>query len=94
MRSVSGRVKCNYEVTTMERLSELTDYILERVKDLEIALEDLKGMENILKTAEMIRDMVIPRMEHLRKHVDEAEMLMPEKSWPFPSYGKLLFSVY
>ena len=94
MRSVSDRVKCNYEVSTMERLSELTDYILERVKDLEKALEDLKGMEDIPKTSEMIRDDVLPKMEHLRKHVDEAEMLMPEKSWPFPSYGKLLFSVY
>ena len=93
MQSVSDRVKCNYEVSTMERLSELTDYILERVKDLEKALEDLKGMENILKTSERIRDDVIPKMEHLRKHVDEAEMLMPEKCWPFPSYGKLLFSV-
>ena len=26
--------------------------------------------------------------------VDEAEMLASEKYWPFPSYGKLLFSVY
>ena len=94
MKSVSDRVKCNYEVSTMERLSELTDYILERVKDLEKALEDLKGMEDIMKTSGRIRDDVIPKMEHLRKHVDEAEMLMPEKCWPFPSYGKLLFSVY
>ena len=94
MKSVSDHVKCNYEVSTMERLSELTDYILERVKDLEKALEDLKGMEDIMKTSERIRDDVIPKMEHLRKHVDEAEMLMPEKCWPFPSYGKLLFSVY
>ena len=94
MKSVSDHVKCNYEVSTMERLSELTDYILERVRDLEKALEDLKGMEDIMKTSERIRDDVIPKMEHLRKHVDEAEMLMPEKCWPFPSYGKLLFSVY
>ena len=94
MKSASDHVKCNYEVSTMERLSELTDYILERVKDLEKALEDLKGMEDIMKSSERIRDDVIPKMEHLRKHVDEAEMLMPEKCWPFPSYGKLLFSVY
>ena len=94
MKSVSDHVKCNYEVSTMERLSELTDYILERVKDLEKALEDLKEMEDIMKTSERIRDDVIPKMEHLRKHVDEAEMLMPEKCWPFPGYGKLLFSVY
>ena len=94
MKSVSGNVKCNYEISTMERLSELTDYILERVKDLEKALEDLKGYDDILKTAEAIRDDVIPKMEHLRKHVDEAEMLTSEECWPFPSYGRLLFSVY
>ncbi len=94
MKSVSGSVKCNYEISTMERLSELTDYILERVKDLEKALEDLKGCDDIIKTAEAIRDDVIPKMEHLRKHVDEAEMLASEECWPFPSYGKILFSVY
>ncbi len=94
MKSVSDNVKCNYEISTMERLSELTDYILERVRDLEKALEDLGGFEDIIKTSEAIRDDVIPKMEHLRKHVDEAEMLMPESCWPFPSYGKLLFSVY
>ncbi|MCR5106423.1 MAG: glutamine synthetase III, partial [Eubacterium sp.] len=31
MREVSPNVKCNYEVSTMERLSELTDYILDAV---------------------------------------------------------------
>ncbi|MBR5336589.1 MAG: glutamine synthetase III [Lachnospiraceae bacterium] len=94
MKSVSKKVKCNYEVSTMERLSELTDYILERVKDLEKSLDKVKGMEDVLKTSAFIRDDVIPKMEHLRKHVDEAEMLTGEKYWPFPSYGKLLFSVY
>ena len=94
MKAVSDKVKCNYEISTIERLSELTDYILERVKDLEAALEELKGYDDILKTSQFIRDDVIPKMEHLRKHVDEAEMLTSEKCWPFPSYGKLLFSVY
>ncbi len=94
MKSVSGRVKCNYEISTMERLSELTDYILERVKDLEQALENLKSYDDIIEQSQVIRDDVLPKMEHLRKHVDEAEMLASEDCWPFPSYGKLLFSVY
>ncbi len=94
MKSVSENVKCNYEISTMERLSELTDYILARVKDLEEALENLKSCPDILSTSQRIRDDLIPKMEHLRKHVDEAEMLTSESSWPFPSYGKLLFSVY
>ncbi|MCR4586722.1 MAG: glutamine synthetase III [Lachnospiraceae bacterium] len=94
MKSVSSNVKCNYEISTMERLSELTDYILERVKDLEEALDKLKGQDDVMAASAMIRDDVIPKMEHLRKHVDEAEMLASEECWPFPSYGKLLFSVY
>ncbi len=93
MKSVSGNVKCNYEVSTMERLSELTDYILERVKDLEEALDKVKGIEDVVKQSEFIRDDMIPKMEHLRKHVDEAEMLTSARDWPFPSYGELLFSV-
>ena len=94
MKSVSVNVKCNYEISTMERLSELTDYILLRVEDLEKALEELKNYDDVIETSAAIRDDLIPKMEHLRKHVDEAEMLTSEESWPVPSYGKLLFSVY
>ena len=94
MKSVSANVKCNYEISTMERLSELTDYILERVRDLEEALDKIKDMDDVVKVSEAIRDDVLPKMEHLRKHVDEAEMLTSEECWPVPSYGKLLFSVY
>ena len=94
MKSVSDKVKCNYEISTMERLSELTDEILASVEDLEQALIDLKQYEDIMKTSEAVRDDVLPKMDILRKYVDEAEMLSSEKCWPFPSYGKILFSVY
>ncbi len=94
MKSVSGKVKCNYEISTMERLSELTDEILEKVEALEAALEELKSSPDIIRTSEAVRDDVLPKMEALRAPVDEAEMLTSEQCWPFPSYGKLLFSVY
>ncbi|MBQ9438735.1 MAG: glutamine synthetase III [Lachnospiraceae bacterium] len=94
MKSVSGNVKCHYELSTMERLSELSDEILERTVALEEALQALKGYDNIIRTSEAVRDEVLPKMEALRKSVDEAEMLSSENCWPFPSYGKLLFSVY
>ena len=93
MKSVSDKVKCNYETSTMERLSELTDYIMDSVQKLEVALEDLKSYDDIIATSEAVRDKVIPAMDTLRGYVDEAEMLTSERYWPFPSYGKLLFSV-
>jgi len=94
MKSVSDKVKCEYEVTTMEKLSGLTDLIMASDLKLEEALEALKKYPDIMKTSEAVRDDVIPKMEELRKYVDEAEVLTSEKCWPFPSYGKLLFSVY
>ena len=94
MKSVSDKVKCNYEISTMVRLSELTDTILEKVEALEEELEKIREYDGIIATSEAIRDDLIPKMEDLRKYVDEAEMLTSEKCWPFPSYGKLLFSVY
>ena len=94
MQSVSSNVKCNYEITTMERLSELTDSISSATSDLEEKLEKLVDYDNIIKTSEVMRDEILPAMDTVRKYVDEAEMLTSERYWPFPSYGKLLFSVY
>ena len=94
MKSVSENVKCKYETSTIERLSELTDNILENVEALEGSLENLKGYSEIIETSKAVRDDLIPKMDALRKNVDEAEMLTSEKCWPVPSYGQLLFSVY
>jgi Uncharacterized protein related to glutamine synthetase len=93
MRQVSDKVKCNYEVSTMERLSELTDHILDAVKALEEAIAELKTLPDIFKSSEFVRDTLLPSMDTLRAYVDEAEMLTSQKEWPFPSYGQLLFSV-
>ena len=93
MRQVSDKVKCNYEVSTMERLSELTDHILDSVKSLEDILAKFKTLEDIFESSAFVRDEMLPAMEELRKYVDEAEMLTSQRDWPFPSYGQLLFSV-
>ncbi len=93
MRQVSSNVKCNYEVSTMERLSDLTDFIMDAVIDLEGTLATLKTIDDIFRSSEFVRDEMLPKMEILRKYVDEAEMLTSQRDWPFPSYGQLLFSV-
>ena len=93
MREVSSNVKCNYEVSTMERLSEITDSVLVSVVKLEEVLAELKDKEDIFESSAYVRDELLPAMEELRKFVDEAEMLTSQKDWPFPSYGQLLFSV-
>ena len=93
MKAVSDKVKCRYEISTIEKLTELTDNILTSVEDLEKVLEDLKGLDDIFESSAAVRDKLIPSMEKLRGFVDAAEMLTSAKYWPYPSYGKLLFSV-
>ncbi len=94
VKSVSAKAACTYEITTMEKLSDLMDHILAQVELLEASLEALKGYGDIMQTSEAVRDDVLPKMEELRKYVDEAEVLTGEECWPFPSYGRLLFSVH
>ena len=50
-------------------------------------------MEDVIKTSEVIRDEVLPRMNTLRGYVDAAEMLTSGKYWPVPSYGRILMTV-
>ena len=84
MREVSSNVKCNYEVTTMERLSELTDAILTAVVKLEDVLKELKTKEDIFDSSAYVRDDLLPAMDELRKYVDEAEMLTSQKVSIYP----------
>ena len=39
------------------------------------------------------RDVVFNEMEATRAVADEIESLVGERYWPYPTYGKLLFSV-
>ena len=94
MKSVNSAVKCNYEITTMTKLSELTDLIFDEMMSLEEKITHLKAFESFIARAAYIRDELIPCMNQLRKYVDEAEMLTSQRDWPFPSYGQILFSVY
>ncbi len=93
MLSVSQDVSCRYEKEVLSKLSGLSDSIEDAREDLAKNLENLKDMEDIIKTSEFIRDEIIPRMDTLRGYVDEAEVMTSEEYWPYPSYGKMLFSV-
>ena len=38
-------------------------------------------------------DVVVRAMEALRTVVDETELMVSSKYWPYPSYGEMLFGV-
>ena len=60
---------------------------------LEGAVAERKGIEDLVKASEFVRDSVLPKMDALRSAADKAETVTAEDYWPFPTYDKLLFGV-
>ena len=92
-KSIDSSIPCVYDTGLVKKLSGLVDSIADHTADLEQAIDSLSGAEDIGREAAIIRDMVLPAMEALRKPCDEAETLTAKAYWPFPTYGDLLFGV-
>ncbi len=92
-RSLLPELKSCYEADTVKRLTELADGIYTLANELDIALDACPNGGNALKSANYMRDSLLPLMDKLRAYADEAETLTAEEYWPFPTYGKLLFSL-
>ncbi len=84
---------CTYEEKTAEKLSKLTTEIFERVAKLADDSENVKTVSLASEKAEMYKSVIIADMKNLRESVDEAELCVCEKYWPYPTYQKLLFDI-
>ncbi len=84
---------CTYEEKTAEKLSKLTTEIFERVAKLTKDSEKVKTVSLASEKAEMYKSVIIADMKNLRESVDEAELCVCEKYWPYPTYQKLLFDI-
>ena len=91
--AVGITVSATYEKELIEKLSSLTDIIYDRANELEKTVVKLSDITGIGEEANFVRDSLIPKMAILRVAADEAETLVGEKYWPFPTYGDLLFGV-
>ncbi|MBQ3078997.1 MAG: glutamine synthetase III [Clostridia bacterium] len=81
------------DVRMATELSEKAQSILSLSDDLMTAQKRASSGGMSAESAEVYKDEVLPAMHKLRLAVDEAEGMMDESSWPYPSYGQLLFSV-
>ena len=86
-------VDCTYERDTVVRLSELLGKAHEKETELFNELCKAEDKTDLLDKAYHYKDAVLVRMSELRELVDEMELLVSRKHWPFPTYGDLLFSV-
>ena len=74
----------------VERLAGLVNGILQKNEELQRSVDGLNAPADPLTQARLCRDQVVENMQALRALVDEAELIVDEKLWPFPGYGELL----
>jgi len=92
-RKFLGDVDCSYERDTVVRLSELTGDAHHKETTLLNELYRAEDIVDILEKANHYKNTVLATMLLLRELVDEMELIVSRKHWPFPTYGDLLFSV-
>ena len=91
---VSANIKVDAEVKLLNKLSDLLSQFSDKIDELESKSGGAAGYrKSIQRLAEYYADEVLMTMEELRAISDEMEMCTAAGYWPYPSYGKLLFSV-
>ena len=58
-----------------------------------MAVMTAEKIPNMLERSRMYHDTVLRLMNDIRKYSDSAEAVVSKDSWPYPSYGELLFSI-
>jgi len=73
-----------------ERLTADIYYIRKNLKELAVMADKARGMEIGERAAYLFKE-IKPQMDHIRRHVDALEEIMPDEAWPLPKYREMLF---
>lgn len=92
-KQLNAEICCELEETLLKKLSALSAELYRKMEVLEKAITEQPAFGDLLEEAKYYRNTVFASMEDTRTTADEIESLVGEKYWPYPTYGKLLFSV-
>ena len=92
-KAVCESMDTTYETAVLKQTSELLKEAYEAVNALSESIDQMNALSDFEKKANFVRDDLLSKMAALRKPCDELEVIVDEKDWPFPTYGKLLFGV-
>ena len=92
-KAACGDVDSTYEKELLAKISKLNTAAYKKVQKLEEATLKAKEINDTTALSMFYKDSVFSAMNELRIAVDELETMVPAASWPYPSYGDMLFSV-
>ncbi len=88
-----GGVSSTVERELIARLSAANSEIFNLTGELKMAVATAEHTKDVYHKAKLYHDIILSLMTDIRKYADSAESVMPAASWPYPSYGDLLFSI-
>ena len=92
-KAACGDIDASYEKELLAKISRLNGSAYKKTEKLEQAVLKAKDISDTTELSKYYKDAVFAAMSELRITVDELETLVPASSWPYPSYGDMLFSV-
>ena len=92
-KSVVPDISVAGEAELLTTLTALSEDMIKKLRTLKEDTEKASACESMQERAAMYQSVVLADMEDLRTSADAAEKLIPEALLPYPTYGKLLFSV-
>ena len=82
---------CGRNMKIIEEIAERIQIIEKGVEDLVEARKVANKIENEREKAVAYHDIVAPKMEEIRYHIDKLELIVADELWTLPKYRELLF---
>ena len=94
-KSVVPDISVSAEASLLTQLTELSEAMTKDLETLkkDTAMAEYESGKDLLKSAKLYQSVVLSDMEKVRASADVAEVLIPDSILPYPTYGKLLFSI-
>ncbi len=92
-KAVVADISTVCEASLISKLTALEEKMASGVEKLKADTATALATEDPLENAKAYQSVVLEDMEELRKAADAAEVLIPDALLPYPTYGKLLFSI-
>ena len=94
-KSVVPDISVSAEASLLTQLTELSEAMTKDLETLkkDTAMAEYESGKDLLKSAKLYQSVVLSDMEKVRASADAAEVLIPDSILPYPTYGKLLFSI-
>lgn len=92
-KAVVPDISISGEASLLRKLTMLSENMTSELAVLKSDTALAQETSDLLESANIYQKSVLKDMDKLRGFADEAETLLPDSILPYPTYGKLLFSV-